>query len=67
MLRTQERTARALLRPALGLGESCLIFHNLGSSTRLLWKVSLTEVDLKSIVLHKLLGIVNKTINCYNF
>lgn len=50
-----------------GTWDSHLIFHNFGSITRFLWKINLTEVDLKSIVLYKLLSIVNKTINWYNF
>lgn len=44
-----------------------LIFRNFGSIARFFWKISLTEVDLKSIVLYKLLSIVNKTINWHNF
>lgn len=62
-----ERSVAALLWLALGLGDSHSVFHDFGPITRFLWKISLTEVDLKSIVLCKLLSIVNKTINWYNF
>lgn len=67
VLWVQERSVTSLLWMAMGLGDRHLIFHNFGSITRFLWKISLTEVDLKSIVLYKLLSIVNKTINWYNF